>query len=257
MKKVEKQHQEQIVYQFSKQAVPFAKLPGHLSAMQMLIELSNAHPEDTALDVACGPGLVACEFAPLVRHIEGIDITEAMIEQARKRQEVAGLKNVFWYIGTVDPLPYSDSRFSLVMTRYSFHHFLNPQQVLKEMIRVSCPGGRILVADVVLPPDKVAAYDRMEKMRDPSHVNALTTGDLDGWFSAAGLTECRRSGYTVDVELEAQLRASFPEPGNEARLREMIKADIGKDALGINARQHGGEIHFSYPISVYVGSKPF
>lgn len=256
MNQKEKEHEQRIVEQFSKQAVPFANLPGHLSAMVQLIELSGAHPDDSVLDVACGPGLVACAFAPHVRHIEGIDITAAMIEQAEQRQKKDGLKNTSWRIGTVDPLPYDDEQFSLVITRYSFHHFLRPQSVLKEMIRVCRPGGRILVADVVVPLEKADAYDRMEKLRDPSHTRALTSGELDDWFRAAGLAECRRSEYTVNVELEAQLRASFPNPGDNVRLREMIITDIGKNALGVNARRQDGEVFFSYPISVYAGRKP-
>jgi ubiquinone/menaquinone biosynthesis C-methylase UbiE len=256
MKQTEKQHEKQVVEQFSKQAVPFASLPGHLSAMELLIELSEARATDRVLDVACGPGLVVCAFAPQVQSVEGVDITSAMIEQAEARQKKTGLSNVSWRIGTVDPLPYENESFSLVITRYSFHHFLRPQNVLAEMIRVCRPGGRILVADVILPPEKAAAYDRMEKLRDPSHTRALMTGELDDWFGAAGLTNCRRIEYAVEVELEAQLRASFPEPGDDARLRKLIIGDIGRNALSVNARRQNAEVYFSYPISVYVGRKP-
>jgi hypothetical protein len=124
------------------------------------------------------------------------------------------------------------------------------------MIRICRPGGRILVADVILSPDKAAAYDRMEKMRDPSHTRAMTSGELDAWFSAEGLTHCRKMEYTADVALEAQLRASFPKPGDEVRLRELIPRDIGKNALGVNVRRQDGAVCFSYPISVYAGRKP-
>ncbi len=255
MNKSVKQHEEKIVDQFSKQAIPFANLLGHLSSVEMLVKISNANKADSVLDVACGPGLVASAFAPHVQHIEGIDMTKAMIGQAEQRQKTTGLKNMSWRIGTVDPLPYRDGSFSLVITRYSFHHFLRPQNVLKEMIRVCRPGGRILVADAVLPADKSEAYDQMEKMRDPSHTRVLNTGELDAWFSAEGLTECRRSEYPVNVELEEQLHASFPNPGDDVTLREMITDDIGKNAIGINARRKDDAIYFSYPISVYTGRK--
>lgn len=248
-------HEQSIVAQFSKQAIPFTKLPGHLSAIQTLITISNADINDTVLDVACGPGLVACEFAPRVRHVEGIDITAAMIEQAQARQNRDRLQNMTWRVGTVDPLPYGSHCFSIVMTRYSFHHFIEPYRVFEEMTRVCGPGGRIMIADVVLSPSKVMAYDQMEKLRDPSHVHALVTGEVDTWFKTAGLYDCQQSHYTVDVELEAQLRASFPEAGGKQRLREMIIADIGKDRLGINVRHQGDSIGFSYPVSVYVGRK--
>ena len=38
--------------------------------------------KDSVLDVACGPGMVACEFAKVAHHVTGIDITEKIIEQA-------------------------------------------------------------------------------------------------------------------------------------------------------------------------------
>lgn len=69
-------HNQTIIDQFSQQAVPFAELPGHLQSMQMLIELSGVSSADTVLDVACGPGLVACEFAPYANRVMGIDIND-------------------------------------------------------------------------------------------------------------------------------------------------------------------------------------
>lgn len=68
-------HNRIIIEQFSRQAITFAKLPGHSQSIQMLIELSGVSATDDVLDVACGPGLVACEFAQHARHVTGIDIT--------------------------------------------------------------------------------------------------------------------------------------------------------------------------------------
>jgi ubiquinone/menaquinone biosynthesis C-methylase UbiE len=68
-------HNRIIIEQFSRQAITFAKLPGHSQSIQMLIELSGISATDDVLDVACGPGLVACEFAQHARHVTGIDIT--------------------------------------------------------------------------------------------------------------------------------------------------------------------------------------
>lgn len=139
--KHQNEHNAQVVTQFTKQAIPFTKLPGHLDAIQMLIEMSEVSDKDIVLDVACGPGLVACEFAAIAKHVTGIDITEKMIEQAGKRQAELGRDNLSWDIGTAFPLPYPNSSFSVVVTRYSFHHFLDPQAALHEMIRVCKPGG--------------------------------------------------------------------------------------------------------------------
>ena len=123
-KRNQQEHDAEIIDQFTKQAIPFTQLKFHSDLIQMLIELSKVTSNDLVLDVACGPGLVACEFAKVSRHVTGIDITEKMIEQAKKRQMKLRLTNVSWSIGTVSSLPYDSASFSVVVTRYSFHHFL-------------------------------------------------------------------------------------------------------------------------------------
>lgn len=251
----EQQHLSRIIEQFSQQAIPFTQVAAHLDAIQMLIEMACVRQDDRVLDVACGPGLVACEFARHADHVTGIDITEAMIEQARRRQQEMKLENMTWEIGNALPLPFADGAFSLVITRYSFHHFLEPEQALAEMIRVCRPGGRVLVADVAVQPDQSSAYDRMEKMRDPSHTHALTEPEFAEIFNRSGLDGCKRSAYPVDVALDEILDASFPNPGDKDRLRQMITEDIGVNALGINARSEEDKVKYSFPIAIFVGCR--
>lgn len=251
----ERQQRDRIVNQFSQQAIPFARVPGHLDAMQMLIELSQVGPKDNVLDVACGPGLVACDFARHAAEVTGIDITPAMIEQARKRQREKGLENLTWVVGDAVPLPYPDNTFSLVLTRYSFHHLFAPQRALAEMVRVCRPGGWVLVADVAVEPDKSAAYDRLETLRDPSHTHALTHEEFEALVQRSGLVDCRWGAYGVNLDLKVQLEASFPKPGDETLVREMVTSDIGEDRLGIRARREKGKVLYTVPIAVYVGRK--
>jgi ubiquinone/menaquinone biosynthesis C-methylase UbiE len=254
-RKTESRHQAEIVAQFSRQAIPFTQVPGHYDALQVLLELSGVGGDDVVLDVACGPGMVACEFARHARHVTGIDITPAMIGQAQKRQREQNLSNLDWAVGEAVPLPYADDTFSLVITRFSFHHLLAPKRALAEMIRVCRPGGRVLVADVAVDPEKSAAYDRLEILRDPSHTHALTRDEFAELFAHSGLVDCRQGAYGVGIELESQLRASFPKPGNEAVVRALVTEDIGRDRLGIRARREDGQVIYTVPIAVYVGQK--
>jgi SAM-dependent methyltransferase len=153
------------------------------------------------------------------------------------------------------PLPFTDASFSLVVTRYSFHHFLDPEAVLREMVRVCTPGGTVMVVDVVLPPDKVDAYNRVEKLRDNSHTRALTLAQFLDMARASGLEDIATHFYRLKMELEAQLQASFPGPGDADRIRQIFREDIGQDRLGVGAHLRGGEIHFAYPNLVLVGKK--
>jgi hypothetical protein len=133
---------------------------------------------------------------------------------------------------------------------------LQPAEVLAEMFRVCRPSGRIAVADLVLPPEKVAAYDRVEKLRDPSHVRVLSESELRGLLTAVGLVDLRWAGYLFELQLEQLLQASFPRPGDAERVREAFEADVGTDALGIGIHRSGEAVRFAYPIAVAVGTKP-
>lgn len=248
-------HDATIIKQFTQQAIPFTALPGHFDSIQMLIELSNVTGDDLVLDVASGPGMVTCAFARIAKHVTGIDLTEKMIEQAKNHQDEMGLTNLSWKVGTATPLPYASDSFDIVISRYSFHHFLKPESVLKEMVRVCKADGVVLIADVALPADKVDAYNQMEKLRDPSHTLALSYQAWEKLLEGSGLRNLRRSSYKVDMELEGQLKASFPNPGDDDKIRDIFKHDLHTNALGLDSQLIDQEIHFSYPISIYVGNK--
>ena len=200
--------------------------------------------------MACGAGGVACAAAGVARRVCGIDLTPAMIEQARAAQTAAGLANIDWHVGDIGHLPFAAGTFDVVLTRYSLHHLMQPGQAVAEMARVCRPGGRLVVADLVLPPDQGAVYDRMERLRDPSHVRILSEPELAGLIADGGFSVLQWAGYLFERSLDQLLRASFPAPGNAERVREMIEADVGSNALGIGVHRAGGEVRFAYPIAV-------
>jgi SAM-dependent methyltransferase len=247
-----------ILDQFTRQAVPFAEMPAHSNeeSVRLLIDMARVGPEDAVLDVACGPGLVACPLAEVARHVTGIDLTPAMIEQAKARQRASGLTNVTWLVGDAVPLPFPDTSFSVVVARYSFHHFLDTKAVLAEMVRVCQPGGRVAVIDVFTGgPEQAEAYNRVEKLRDLSHVRALSLAELTDLCQVAGLRDVRTAFFKLEMALEALLAASFPNPGDADRIRQTLADDLGVDRLGLGAHRRDGAIHFAFPIVVIVGRK--
>jgi ubiquinone/menaquinone biosynthesis C-methylase UbiE len=224
---------------------------------RFLVSRLPVGPDDTVLDVACGPGLVVAAFAKPCRRATGIDLTPAMIEHARRLQQTKGLTNVSWQVGDVQPLPYADASFSIVASRYAFHHFLDPEAVLAEMKRVCTPGGAVAVIDVTASPDpaKAAAYNRMEKLRDPSHARGLTLIELEALFERAALSAPRKKFYRVEFDLEDTLQRSFPNPGDADIIRQIFLDTLENDGLGMNARRTGDRIRYDYPIAVLVAEK--
>lgn len=241
--------------QFTKQAVPFSTAPAIAdeAALRRVVAFSGAGPKDTLLDVACGPGLVVCAFARTVRHATGIDLTPAMLGRAAELAREQGLTNVAWHLGDVLPLPFPDGAFSIVTSRYAFHHMEDPGAVLAEMRRVCAPGGRVLVIDLLAPeePAKAAALNRMEKLRDASHTRALRPSELRALFVAAGLGTPDEDAYRLELELEAVLARSFMAPGDDERVRRLFADAVADDGLGLGTRRdERGRIRFGYPVAV-------
>ncbi len=248
-----------IVDQFTRMAVPFLRLPAHSNAdaIRLIQEAAEIGPDDTVLDVACGPGLLACAFAEVARHVHGIDITPAMIEQAQALGRSRGLENLSWQVGDVATLPYPVASFPVVFTRYSFHHLLDPRSVLAEMTRVGQPGGRVVVVDVyTTSAEQASVYDHVETLRDPSHVRALGLDELIELFHDVGLERVTTALTSLEVGLDEILGASCTGPDAAEEVRRIFEADLGRDRLGVGARREGDGIRFAFPTVVLVGRKP-
>jgi SAM-dependent methyltransferase len=243
-----------VLEQFTRQAAPFANSATMRDegALRLLVDFSGASADDTVLDVACGPGLVVAAFAKACRRATGIDLTPAMIGKAREHAAALGLTNVDWHIGNVLPLPFPDRVFSVAVSRFAFHHFPDPLAVLREMARVCTRPARIVVADIAASddPKRADALNRMERLRDPSHVRALSLAEMRGLFAQAGLGTPRETYYDVRGELEGLLATSFPAPGDLPIIRQMFADSLADDGLGMKTRRKDDKILLSYPIAI-------
>jgi SAM-dependent methyltransferase len=243
--------------QFTKQAEPFAAMPAHSDAdiVRLIREAARLKPTSDVLDVACGPGLVALVLAESARHVTGLDFTPAMLEKARELQRQRGLTNVSWGQGRADDLPSGDNSFDAVVTRFSFHHFMDPARALAEMVRVCRPAGRVVVCDVyTTSPEQAREYDRLEKLRDPSHVHALRLDELRAMMREAGLAGVEESFARLPMGLDQLLGASFPVAGGPEEIRRAFAQDLGRDRLGLGVHEQEGRLHFAFPIVVLAGT---
>ncbi|HEU0155785.1 MAG TPA: class I SAM-dependent methyltransferase [Stellaceae bacterium] len=253
-------HSSLIRDQFTRQATPFSTAapitdPGGL---QPILDAAAPGPDDTLLDVACGGGIVVCAFAPHLRRATGIDMTPAMLDRARRLAAETGVENVAWHEGDVTRLPWPDHSFTIVVTRFAVHHFPDPAAVMREMVRVCAPGGRIVVADTCASadPEKAARFNRLEKLRDPSHVRALPLAELQSLFRSAGLGEPQIRFSELRDNVANLLARSFPNPGDDIEITRMFAAAAEDDSLGIPVARRGAAIEYAYPVAILAASNP-
>ncbi len=107
--------------------------------------IAAACPAGPVLDVGCGTGALAERLAGRGYEVVGVDPSEGMLEVLRRRCPAVRAVRAS---GT--ELPFDDDSFELVVTVATMHHIAQAQavrQALIEMVRVSRPGGRILIWD--------------------------------------------------------------------------------------------------------------
>jgi ubiquinone/menaquinone biosynthesis C-methylase UbiE len=253
-------HQALIVDQFTRQAELFAGSPAlhNEAALALMAEAAAPLAHKETLDVACGPGSVVAAFARGARRSVGLDATAAMLQQARALFAAEGLQNVELHQGDVYRLPFADSSFDIVTCRFAFHHFEEPVSAFAEMVRVCRPSGRVVLCDGLASDDpaKAAAFNRMERHRDPSTVAFRPLAFHLALFAQAGLPAPQARFYQVPAERDRLIAMSFPAGDDREQLRRMIDEAVEGDTMGVGARRKGGTVVFGYPAVILASAKP-
>ncbi|RKE20944.1 methyltransferase domain-containing protein [Streptomyces sp. TLI_171] len=112
--------------------------------------LGELRPGQRVLDVGCGPGTITADLAGLVGpdgRVTGIDPSAEVLGQAAALAAERGLDNLSFETADVYRLPYPDASFDVVHAHQVLQHLADPVAALREMRRVTAPGGVIAVRD--------------------------------------------------------------------------------------------------------------
>ncbi|MET8975321.1 class I SAM-dependent methyltransferase [Streptomyces sp. NPDC004539] len=111
--------------------------------------LGSLKPHMKVLDIGCGPGTITADLAALVPdgRVTGVDQAPGVLEQARATAAERGLTNVDFAVADVHALDFPDDTFCVVHAHQVLQHVGDPVQALREMRRVTKPGGLVAVRD--------------------------------------------------------------------------------------------------------------
>ncbi len=103
-------------------------------------------PFSDLLDAGCGTGAMLYMFKRDYpdKQYTGIDLSEKMIETAKKKQ----LEGVRFVAGDCENLPFAENSFDVVTCSMSFHHYPNPEKFFMSLNKVLRPGGRLVLRDM-------------------------------------------------------------------------------------------------------------
>jgi ubiquinone/menaquinone biosynthesis C-methylase UbiE len=247
--------------EFGQQAARFGEHGLTLSDqayLQWMVEQLNLQSHLEVLDVAAGTGHLSRAIAPHVKRVVALDLTPEMLTEGQREAGRQGLTNVVFEQGEAEHLAYANETFHLVVTRFSLHHFADARSPIQEMVRVCRRGGRVAVIDMVSPDDPAVAatHNHLERLRDPSHVRAMTADELRGLMHDMGLNVVHTSLRDVEVHLDRWLDLTRTAPTAREMIREALNHDLqGLKTTGMRPYMREQALKFLHAWLLAVGVK--
>jgi arsenite methyltransferase len=156
------------------------------------IAIAELHEGETVLDLGSGGGIDVLLSARRVGPTGlayGLDMTDEMLDLARRNQAEAGVTNVQWLQGTIEDIPLPRDSVDVIISNCVINLSGDKHQVLREAGRVLKPGGRFAVSDVVADPDMDEATRSDMQAYTGCIAGALTRDEFTEALLAAGLTD--------------------------------------------------------------------
>ena len=154
------------------------------------------------LDAGCGPAPMISLLAEKYpdRHYTGLDLTPAMIEQAKKKN----IPNADFVVGDCENFPFEDNAFDAIICSNSFHHYPIPQAFFDSVKRCLRPGGRLVLRDVT--SDNKLLLWFMDKIELPL-ANLCGHGDVTIATREVVTDCCKKAGLKVEkLEIRKGMR---------------------------------------------------
>lgn len=251
----ERQHLADIKREFSNQAqfIDNSKMFNRTDIIDQIVLKSNVKQNDMVLDLACGTGIITKSIANKSKSIYAVDITDKMVSVTKEMCESEEFNHIHVLKGNAEKLNFQNDFFDLIITRLSIHHFKNPDIVIKEMKRVLKDSGRIIIVDIYSSGilEEAELHNAIEKLRDPTHVKALSLDEFEELFEQNSL--CVKSIETIETarEYEEWLKITNA-PERYEPLHIILKNLIAcNKRAGIELTLSNEKIHFKHRFAIF------
>ena len=131
------------------------------------VELAQPEPGQTVLDLCCGTGDLALQFActePRLSKIIGVDFSEEMLKVARNKQQKKQPKKqacrhnppvIKWLCADAESVPLPGGHFDCVTCAFGIRNLQNLPTALREMFRLLKPRGRLVILEFAMPRNRL------------------------------------------------------------------------------------------------------
>jgi ubiquinone/menaquinone biosynthesis C-methylase UbiE len=222
-------------------------------SLAKLLTLLRPQATDICLDVGTGAGHTAAALAPYVHNVTGLDPAEGMLEAARSTYP-----DITFVTGSSDALPFEADTFDLMTARHTLHHHASVPAFLAEAQRTLKPGGRLGIVDEITPSAEVDDwYDRLERLRDPTHNRAYTMLEWQTFIADSGLTwVCGDSLTHLRLNVAEWINRTTPADNLETVWQMFQDAPEAAQLAFSIAYKDGTATTFDMPLGIILIGKP-
>ena len=238
-------------------AAAYATSPIHAAGPDLawLVEALEPTEADRVLDLGCGAGHAGFAVAAAGALVTAVDTSERMLETARLLAEERRLSGYTAIRADVSALPFPDSTFDGVVSRYSAHHWPDVAVALGEAARVLRPGGRVVVIDTVAHDDPAldTLVNALELLRDPTHGRNLRLDEWRAAFAVAGLGVVAERRWPIVIETDSWFARAQTEGWRADAARALLRAASPE---AVAALAIDGDATWSLPAALIAGRRP-
>jgi len=234
--------------QFDRVAGAYAISPIHAQGPDLSWLVKELAPRRDAaiVDLGTGAGHAALRVAPKVASVLAVDLSAAMLATTARLAAERGITNVSLLRADVAALPVGAARFDGAISRYSAHHWHDPEAALAEAARTVRPGGRFVLIDTLVPADPAldSLVNALELLRDASHGRDRPLAEWRAAFARAGFRVDTVRQWRIPQVTEAWFaRAGTPAWRADACRRLLAEASSAtRAALAIAADGTGWSV---------------
>ncbi len=244
------------IMQFGKQAEAYAKGNIFVDVVHLseVVKRSGVRKDQRVLDIATGAGFLALEFAKKADTVIGCDLTRNMLLKACEKEKTLGLQNSGFLLSDVEALPFPDESFDIVSCRFAFHHFPDPHKALLEMKRVC--RDRLVFVDGVSSEDidKSIFHNRIEKMRDPSHVRIYALSEIEKMFNEAGADITDITHWEIPQDFEEWMKRAGTQEEQKSIIEQLMLQSLDGDRTELQVKLEDGRLGFTYDTVILIAT---
>jgi SAM-dependent methyltransferase len=242
----------------------FDRLPLLRELKALAVQRTGTGPGSRVLDVGCGFGLETLRLAESVQPggaVTGIDLSADFVAEGRRRAVARGLAVTFQQ-GDAQRLPFPDDAFDVTRVERVLIYVTDPLQALREMVRVTRPGGAVAIiapdfdTNIVNVADRALTRAVLAHECDTGVVNGWLVRDLGPAMRDAGLRDVTLTSRMVvfDPDLAAQY---FTGIGRAAGAAGVIdEADTARWVAGVAALHQQGRLFGAIGYYLFTATVP-